>query len=256
MTRLPARWMWIGREVTLVAALYLAYRVGRVAALGREDMAFDYARELYRFEEWLRLPSEAAVQSWIDSEQLYRLANTYYVSMHFPVTVLFVAIGLFLIPRAEYVWARRLLVTQTSLALVIHVLVPMAPPRMFPQKGFVDTMAEYGPSAYNSTTATLANQFAAMPSLHVGWAVLIAVVVARTGPRWIALLAGIHAAATGFVVVVTANHWWFDGVAAVLLLLTALVAFPGPNRNRLGSPAKPDDVRADTQVRQHARTAA
>src|SRR5690606_7788368 len=120
--------------------------------------------------------------------------------------------------RADYLWARNLMLVQTGLAVVLHVAFPLAPPRMFGDLGFVDTMTVYGPSAYDGASAAVANQYAAMPSLHVGWAVLIAVVVARCAPRWAAVIATAHAAVTVVVVTVTANHWLLDGVVATLLL--------------------------------------
>jgi hypothetical protein len=66
-------------------------------------------------------------------------------------------------------------------------------------------MSRYGPSAYDGAAGAVANQYAAMPSLHSGWAVLLAVIVLRTGPRWLAVLAASHAAIATAVVVVTAN---------------------------------------------------
>ena len=132
-------------------------------------------------------------------------------------------------PRAEYQWARNLLIGLTGAALVVHVVYPLAPPRMFPQWGFTDTMATLGPNAYAGASGDLANQFAAMPSLHVGWAALIAYVVARTGPRWLALLAAVHVLVTFLVVVVTANHYWLDGVVALLLLAAAALVLRPPS---------------------------
>ena len=87
----------------------------------------------------------------------------------------------------------------------------------------------------------MANQFAAMPSLHVGWAALIAYVIHRTGPRWLAWIATAHLAVTVVVVVVTANHYWLDGVVALLLLagVARVIRHPGPDRN---SPAERDAV--------------
>jgi hypothetical protein len=132
----------------------------------------------------------------------------------------FLLCGVLVRQRSDYVWARNLLVVQTALALIIHIAFPLAPPRMFPQWGFTDTMTRYGPSAYEPG-ASIANQFAAMPSLHVGWAVLIAYVVTRTGPRTLSILAWGHAVVTLAVVVLTAHHWWVDGVAGIGLLYVA-----------------------------------
>ena len=133
-------------------------------------------------------------------------------------------------PRAEYRWARTLLIAMTGIALVIHVAFPLAPPRMFAGFGFVDTMAVYGPSAYGAAGASVANQFAAMPSLHIGWAALIAYVVVRTGPRPLATLAVAHALVTTAVVILTANHWWLDGLVAVAILALAATLCPAPRQ--------------------------
>ena len=116
----------------------------------------------------------------------------------------------------------------TLLGLAAHIVFPLAPPRMFPGWGFLDTMATYGPSAYDGASGALVNQYAAMPSLHIGWAVLIAVVVCRTGPRLLAVLACLHAVTTVAVVTVTANHWLLDGLVAVALLGVALLVVRGP----------------------------
>ena len=116
----------------------------------------------------------------------------------------------------------------TLLGLVAHIVFPLAPPRMFPRWGFLDTMTTYGPSAYDGASGALVNQYAAMPSLHIGWAVLIAVVVCRTGPRPVAYLACLHALTTIAVVIVTANHWLLDGVVALALLGVALLVVPRP----------------------------
>lgn len=229
-------WMrFATRELGLVAILYLLYRQGRVLVTGRETLAREHATAVRDLQGWLGFPSEAATQAAVASEPLLRAANLYYVGLHFPTMILFLLVGLIWRPTAEYRWARNLVATQTLLALVIHVAYPLAPPRMFPEWGFVDTMATLGPSAYEGAASSAANQFAAMPSLHVGWAVLIALVVIRTGPRWVATLAVTHAGTTAAVVIVTANHWWLDGMIATALLGGALLLFPAP-RTRLREP--------------------
>lgn len=217
-------------ELFLVAVLYLLYKAGRTMIRGQEETAVMHAGEVRQIQSWLRLPDEAAIQASIDSEPVVWLLNVYYVSMHFPVTIAFLLIGYLFRSRADYRWARNLIVVQTGLALIVHMLYPLAPPRMFPEWGFTDTMAEIGPSAYDGASATVANQFAAMPSLHVGWAVLIAYVLVRTGPRWLACAGVAHALVTCAIVIITANHWWLDGAAAVALLGVALAVFPAPSR--------------------------
>lgn len=229
----PRTWNWVAvasglRELTLLAALYLVYRTGRLLVASHHATALNNAVRLRHWEAWLQLPSEALIQAQLDYETLYRLANMYYVSVHFPVMIAFLLLGYFVRPGPEYRWARNLIIVQTGLALIIDIGFPLAPPRMFPQWGFVDTMSTYGPSAYDGAVASVANQFAAMPSLHVGWAVAIAYVVSRTGPRWLVIPVWIHAFVTTAVVIVTANHWWLDGIVAIALLGLALAVFPEP----------------------------
>jgi hypothetical protein len=218
-------------ELVLVAVLFELYRFGRLLARGQEAAAYEDAVDVHRLEGLLHLPSEAMVQSWV-SPDLLHLANVYYVSVHFPAMIAFLVWGYLFRPRAEYRWARNLVIALTATALVVHIVFPLAPPRMFPQWGFVDTMAAFGPDAYAGASGDLANQFAAMPSLHVGWAALIAFVVYRTGPRWVAALASVHVVLTVLVVVTTANHYWLDGVVALLLLGAVVVVLEPPARRR------------------------
>jgi len=108
--------------------------------------------------------------------------------------------------------------------LIGHMFFPLAPPRMMP--GWVDTGVLLGQSVYGpSTDSGVANQFAAMPSLHVGWAFMVAVFLIRaTRSRWRWLWIA-HPLLTFTVVVVTANHYWLDGLVAISLALPLLLIF-------------------------------
>ena len=176
-------------ELALVAVLFGVYKLGRALVADERSQAFLHAELVRRIEELLHLPSEAAVQAAVHSEGLLRLANVYYTGVHFPLMAAFLVWGFARRPLTEYRWARDLLIIQTGAALVVHIVFPLAPPRMFPQWGFIDTMAVLGPNAYAGTSGAMANQFAAMPSLHIGWAALIAFVIHRTGPKWLAWVA-------------------------------------------------------------------
>jgi hypothetical protein len=228
-------------ELLLVAGLYVGYRLGRLLTVDREESARAHARLVHHLEGVLQLPSEAAIQHAVHSVRLLEAANVYYLSAHFPVTIAFLVWGFVARPRPEYLWARRLLVVLTLLGLVAHILFPLAPPRMFPRWGFLDTMTTYGPSAYDGASGALVNQYAAMPSLHIGWAVLIAVVVCRTGPQPVAYLACLHALTTIAVVTVTANHWLLDGLVAVALLGVALLVVPRPATAARALPGEPEE---------------
>jgi PAP2 superfamily len=205
-------------EALLIALLITIYQGVRHLAIGHFGEATEHADWVWRLERAIYLPDEAALQRWVLGwPDAARLANLYYVGVHFPGTAA-ALIWLFLRHRAVYVRARTELVLLTSAGLVVHVLFPLAPPRLVPGLGMVDTMLTVGPSAYSSPNTGFANQYAAMPSLHIGWAILVAVAVLRTTRsrwRWLVLL---HPALTTTVVVVTANHFWLDGIVAALLL--------------------------------------
>jgi len=224
-------------ELALLAVLFELYRLGRLLARGESAAAYSHALRVHHLERILQLPSEATLQGLVPSDALLHAANIYYVSVHFPAMILFLVWGYLFRPREQYLWARNLAITLTGSALLGHILYPMAPPRMFPQWGFVDTMATMGPNAYGGASGAMANQFAAMPSLHIGWAALIAYVIYRTGPRWLALVATAHLLITVLVVVVTGNHYWLDGVVALVLLGAAILVMRPPVvvRTRAGS---------------------
>jgi hypothetical protein len=211
------------REIALILVLFLAYKVGRLAVAGDLTEATENARSIWRAERWLHLPNEQVVQSVVlHSEVLTRLANEFYAFVHFPATAAFL-VWMWLWRPSAYLGARRALAVVTALALVIHLAFPLAPPRLVPSLGLVDTAALVGPAVYGDPrTDTLTNQLAAMPSLHIGWALVIAITLIRcTRSRW-RWLWGLHPTVTTLVVVATANHYWADGVAAGALAAGAV----------------------------------
>ncbi|WP_228447435.1 phosphatase PAP2 family protein [Streptomyces paludis] len=220
------------RELLLVVGLFLVYKLGRQAATGHTAEAFRNADRVWDWERALRLPGEGGVQALLlHDSTLVHLANTYYATVHFPATVLFLG-WLYWRRPAHYLWSRRVLAALTGAALALHLLMPLAPPRLLARTGLVDTGRVYGPTVYGASPAhdTLANQFAAMPSLHVGWALMVAVgliAATRTRWRWLWLL---HPLVTLFVVVGTANHYWLDAVVAVAMLGVALAFLRAPGR--------------------------
>lgn len=224
------------REAAQVLLAFLLYNVGRVLAtddLGRADAN---AHGVLDAQQWLRLPAEASLQAWaLGHEWLVDLANRYYVSVHFPLTVA-VLVWLYRYRRPAYTWAKRALLLATGVALVFHVLVPVTPPRLLSSLGMVDTGHAGGMSIYQAPVlGSISNEYAAMPSLHVGWALLLAVVLVaacRTPWRWLWFL---HPLATLFVVVSTANHYWLDGLAGSALVLGALLVTRQVAMNRISS---------------------
>ncbi|MFI9410991.1 phosphatase PAP2 family protein [Nocardia gamkensis] len=214
-------------QLVLITVLYLGYRAGRLITADDTGRAMVNAHGLLGFERRLGLPDERTIQAlFLDREFLAVPANFYYASAHFTVAV-GVLLWLWVFRPGHYRWTRNLMVALTGAALVVHILVPLAPPRMLPDQGFIDLAARYGQSVYgDADSGGLSNQFAAMPSLHVGWALLLGVAVVaatRTSWRWLALA---HPVLTTVVVVGTANHYWLDTVIAVALLAVSAALHP------------------------------
>lgn len=208
----------LARNVALIGVLWLAYAAVRGVTAGDLVTATENARSIVELQAALGLPSEQAIQqALLDHTWLLRSANVHYLAVHFPFTVAFLAWAWWR-HRASFARIRNALIATTSLGLVVHLIYPLKPPRML--RGFVDTAAVLGPDPYDLSISAGANQLAAMPSLHVGWALLVALGIISVGTsrlRWIAVL---HPVITLAVVVVTANHYWTDAIVAVAITST------------------------------------
>ena len=223
------------QEVGVIVALLLLYRLGRMLGRDQSVRAFDNAHDLLGLEDRLGIDTELSVQrATLGHPSLIRLLNRYYASAHFGASMVFLV---FVYVRGPQLWAhiRFLFITVTGTALIIHLFYPLAPPRML--DGYVDTIARYGPAIYDGRSAVgqMANQFAAMPSLHFGWAVLVAYGVVRaldTRWRWLVIL---HPAMTLAAIVITANHYWLDAVVAGVLIAAAMALEGGRSRRELAT---------------------
>jgi hypothetical protein len=208
-------------ELLLVAALYMIYSIGRY--LAAPAGAYAHAASLWHFERWVHLPNEASVQDLaLHWPRLVDLANLHY-QVGYIVSLVGSLVWLYVRHPRHYIWYRRFLTLATGLGLLGQIFYPMAPPRLLPGDDVVDTGQIYGHAVFGPVGTGLANQFAAMPSLHVGWALVVAVgaiVILRSRWRWLFLL---HPLLTLAVVVVTGNHYWSDGIVASVIVLVALL---------------------------------
>jgi hypothetical protein len=207
-------------EAFALLALLTLYRLGRTLADGHHALARRDAERVWSLERFLHLPGELPLQHVLLAHpHLAQVANAYYASVHFPLTGA-VLVWLFLRRRRLYGRIRTTLVFMTANGLLIAFLYPLAPPRMMTDLGFVDVAARFGQSVYQGAGESTSNQFAAMPSLHVGWAVLVAFALFRaTRSRTLRWLWWAHPAITVAVVVGTGNHFWLDGIVGTLLFL-------------------------------------
>jgi hypothetical protein len=174
-------WADLARNAALLAGLWVAYAIVRGITAGDLAAATDNARAIIDFQQALGLPSEAALQdALLEQQWILKGANIYYLGVHFPITVGFL-VWAWRNHRSNFARVRNALIATTNAGLVIHVIYPLKPPRMM--NGFVDTAALLGPDPYALGISGGANQLAARPSPHVGWALLIAI-----GTIWIGIV--------------------------------------------------------------------
>ena len=225
--RLP-QWLL---EIGLLAALYVAYSLGRLVGDTDRASALANAEALLAAERRLHLDVEAWANGVLHQHQgvpwLAVGTSYWYAVLHYLVTPA-VLVWAYRADRGGYRVVRNALVLASAVGLVGFALLPMAPPRML--AGYTDTLAATSSYGWWGAQASaprglgeLTNQLAAMPSLHVGWAVWCTWVVWRlTRHRLARALAVAYPAITTVVVVATANHYVLDAVAGALVVATGI----------------------------------
>ena len=202
------------------ALLALWQRVGGLVHT-RKDGAMDRGRAIYALQGRLHLPDEVALQAAVlPHPQVVAFFDTYYAYAHLNGMAVFL-VWLWVRHREWFARVRTTVVLSTLTYLLVQI-VPVAPPRLLPDLGFVDTAMVNGRSVYGAFDADLANQISAMPSIHVGWAVIVGFYVWRVSPsRW-RFLGPLHTVLTVLAVTLTANHWWLDGIVAAGVVALAV----------------------------------
>ncbi|HWS48322.1 MAG TPA: phosphatase PAP2 family protein [Acidimicrobiia bacterium] len=225
------------RELTLVLVLYAFWRLIGMISVLKVDGAIDAGQRIWDVERALHLPSEHGLQHlFMKSSVLIQACNVYYATMHFPA-MLALLVWMWVRHREKYPEVRNV-VALTTLGCLAIQLIPVAPPRLVPALHVADTPALFGQTVYPAFGRSGPAQLSAMPSVHVAWAVIVAIVVVMaTTSRWRWLVLA-HPIATTIVVVVTGNHYWLDGVVAVMVLALAVVLERGSRRaiDRLRAP--------------------
>jgi hypothetical protein len=208
-------------ELALISGLYTLWRLAMTLPLDHASGAIERAHQINDLQQMLHLPTELSLQHVVmKHEWLAQATNAFYAIAHVPATVVFM-IWLFWRHRDAYPRWRNSLAMLTAACLVIRYL-RVAPPRFLPELGYVDLATRYGLSVYGPVGTGVSDQFAAMPSIHVGWAALVSfgIVAASTSKwRWIFMA---HLILTVYAVTATGNHWWLDSIAAIALLGIAL----------------------------------
>jgi membrane-associated phospholipid phosphatase len=225
-TWLPKDWPDVWRQIGLFALADVCYETVRGIAESNTALAFANARTIAEVEQDLGLFFEPGFQAWAMGERiLIDFANFAYVNSHFIVTTC-VLVWLYLRHNRHFYFVRNMFMVAMALALVGYVALPTAPPRFLPELGFVDTIAYYADVQHDSALVTLFfNPYAAVPSMHVAFALLIAVPAALlVRRRTFKFLWACYPALVTAVVIVTGNHWWLDAFAGACVALVAAIA--------------------------------
>src|SRR2546423_1060482 len=228
--RIP--WRELG-ELVLVALAFLLYFVVRANVIDRPDLALSNARHVINIESALRLQHELDLQDAAMGSRLpageaglaVRFFNFVYFWLDFPL-IAGVGLVMYFRRRPQYTFARDAILFSGACALVSYFLFPVAPPRLVPETGLLDTLQAFNNLSYQAqSTSFFVNPYAAMPSLHVGWAVLIAIGVALAYRRLrpVPLLALLHPLAQWSSTVATGNHYLLDGLGGVVAAVLGLV---------------------------------
>lgn len=198
------------------------YEVGRVLVDPDPAAATARARRILALEAQLGIAVEPLVQDLVlGSGWLRALLNNYYALMFLPANLAFLG-WVFLRHPPIYPMVRNAVLLVDGLGFAVQWAVPVAPPRLLPSAPYVSTLAAAGhPLAYTEGMGAITNPYAAMPSLHFGWALVVGggvVLLSRSRWRWVA---GLHPAFMLLAVVATGNHYLLDAAAGGALVLAS-----------------------------------
>jgi hypothetical protein len=209
-------------QIALMVAAALFYFAVRGLTEGDVSEAVARGDAVLRFEQALGIAIERSLQNAVlGSEVLTTLSNWVYIWLHWPVIAL-TLVWLHRSHRHGYVLLRNAMFVSGAIGLVIFALFPVAPPRHLPDQ-FVDTVTELSRSYRVLQPPQLINEYAAVPSLHVGWNLLIGIFLVRYSRRAAVRVFGvISPVLMAVAVVTTANHYVIDGVLGSVVALVGL----------------------------------
>ena len=243
-----------------MAVAFLAYFGVRGAVVDNPEVAYRHAVDVIDAQRAIGIFWEPDMNRWVaDREWLAQAMNYAYFYLHFPLIIVF-GVWLYYYRRDRYTFVRDSFLLSGAIALVIYFLYPVAPPRALPDLAaqydpnapayvgsFIDTMKEYLGYAYDTqSTRAFVNPYAAMPSLHFGWDLLLGIGIVRAfwGQRWLWIAAPVGAALPilqVFSITTTANHFFLDAAAGGIVALAGLALAYGTQK--LVYPALEDCVR-------------
>jgi hypothetical protein len=227
--RLPQGWGDLGRQIGILVGVDVAYELVRGIADSQRADAIAHGSQVIDVERATHTFFEPSLQAFfLPAHWLIDVANQLYLNAQFSVALGFL-VWLYLFRNESYYFVRNMFVVSMGLALIGYTLYPTAPPRMFPEHGFVDTITDFSNVNHDSALAKIfINPYAAVPSMHCAFAVMIGgtgVMVCRRW--WSKVWWAFWPVLIVWVVVVTANHYWVDAALGWMVALSAALIAHG-----------------------------
>jgi hypothetical protein len=208
-------------ELILIAVSYKTYSLIRAAVPDQADVALGHADSVWSLEHHLHLAVEHGVNHAVNSVTWLIVGmNYYYATLHFIITI-GVLVWLYFAHPGRYGPARLVLFCTTWLALIGFWAFPLAPPRLMVGGNFIDTVRVHNTwgSMSQGSLSKVSNQYAAMPSMHIGWSLWCGLTVAMLAkPLWVRIIGALYPLFTLSVIISTGNHFWLDAVGGVVCL--------------------------------------
>jgi hypothetical protein len=217
---LPHGWLDVLRQVSLFGAAYLAYRFVRGLVEGDANAAFAHARDVISLERTTHLFVEPSIQAWASGSHFVMVLSSWlYVNAQTSVTVA-ALVYLYLRHNRNFYFVRNMFMIAMGIALIGYAVFPTAPPRFMPEWGFIDSVSDFTGVHVSHASASLnalTNLYAAVPSMHVAFALMIGGTLARLARhRVVRVLWLLYPFLMAFVIVVTANHFIIDALLGAL----------------------------------------
>lgn len=214
------------RELSLVAVVVVLYvGISRGGGMFRDSIALAHGRDLLDLERFLHVDVERSLNEWLAPQGVLSVLANYEYAFGYVTTSFGLLIILYLTRSRWYRWARSSFLMINLIGISIFAIYPATPPRLLPGEGFVDTVTDGGTfGSWGSPFTADANHLAAMPSLHVGWAVWFTIVVSSifAGRWWVKAICLLYVALTTTVIMATANHYILDAVGGALVTLVSV----------------------------------
>jgi membrane-associated phospholipid phosphatase len=224
--KLPRGWSDLFRQLALFGLANVCYDIVRGVADGERQAAFLHGQQIIDLERSTHTFFEPDLQSFfLPAHWVIDVANQLYMNSQFAIAMGFL-VWLYLFRNESFYFVRNMFMVSMGLALVGYALYPTAPPRLYPQYGFVDTITDFSNVNHDSALVKVfVNPYAAVPSMHCAFALMIGatgVAVARRG--WAKAFWAVWPLLVMWVVIVTANHYWIDVAAGALVAALAALA--------------------------------